>query len=229
MHWINELLDHVGIRIYRKNTYSHSTLSYSQEGEDMVLRRIFDTQHDGFYVDVGAHHPQRFSNTYYFYLHGWKGINIDPMPGVMELFNAIRPQDINLEIAISKERKELIYYMFDEPALNSFDQELSRSRDKTAYNIIGYKTIVTKTLAEVLDEYLPTGRLIDFLTIDVEGLDLEVLESNDWRRYRPSCVLVECTDYSLEDIGRNAVYRYLKERSYDLFAKTANTFIFTTR
>lgn len=226
MHWINELLDHVGIRIYRKNTYSHSALSYSQEGEDMILRRIFDTQHDGFYVDVGAHHPQRFSNTYYFYLHGWKGINIDPMPGVMELFNAIRPQDINLEIAISKEPKELTYYMFDEPALNSFDDQLSRSRDKAAYNIIGQKTIVTKTLAEVLDEHLPPNRQIDFLTIDVEGLDLEVLESNDWRRYRPSCVLVECTDYSLEDIGRNAVYRYLKERDYDLFAKTANTFVF---
>lgn len=228
MHWINDLLDHFGVRIYRSNTYSHSSFSYSQEGEDLILRRIFDGKVRGFYVDVGAHHPQRYSNTYYFYLHGWRGINVDAMPGSMTLFNALRPQDINVEAGIAKERKELTYYMFDEPALNTFDEELARGRDKTAYNIIGKKVSLTKTLAEVLDEHLPPKQGIDFLSVDVEGFDLEVLESNNWDRYRPSCILVECTDFSLEESEKNEVYRYLKRKNYLLVAKTANTIIVTT-
>jgi hypothetical protein len=60
--------------------------SYSQEGEDMVLYRTFETVKEGFYVDVGAHHPDRFSNTYKFYKQGWRGINIDAMPGGMDPF-----------------------------------------------------------------------------------------------------------------------------------------------
>lgn len=224
--WINGLLDHFGIRIYCKKAYSHSLLSYSQEGEDMILRRIFDGRRKGFYVDVGAHHPQRFSNTYFFYVRGWRGINIDAMPGGMDLFNLIRPNDINIEAAIASERREMTYFMFDDPALNSFDERLSGNRDKTAYNIIGSKVIFTRTLAEVLDQHLAPDRDIDFLSIDVEGLDLEVLESNNWDKYRPYCILVECVDHSLEGIEKNDVYRYLKGKNYDLFAKTANTFIF---
>lgn len=74
--------------------------SYSQEGEDMILHRIFERQCKGFYVDIGAHHPFRFSNTYLFYKRGWSGINIDAMPGSMNIFNKFRNRDINLEYGI---------------------------------------------------------------------------------------------------------------------------------
>ena len=76
--------------------------SWSQEGEDMILHRIFGGKKSGFYVDVGAHHPKRFSNTYFFYCHGWRGINIDAMPGRMKLFNQWRPKDINLEMGVAE-------------------------------------------------------------------------------------------------------------------------------
>lgn len=228
MRWINDLLGRFGLRIYGEGAYSHAFLSYSQEGEDMILRRIFGGKQKGFYVDVGAHHPQRFSNTYFFYVRGWRGINIDAMPGCMDLFNDLRPADINIEAAIASERKELTYFMFDDPALNSFDERLSRSRDKTAYHIIDRRVITTRTLAEVLDENLPPGQEIDFLSVDVEGLDLEAIKSNNWDKYRPCCVLVECVDHSFEGIEKSEVYVYLKEKNYDLFAKTANSLIFTS-
>ena len=79
-----------------KNNYfdGFSLKSYSQEGEDMILRRLFEKQKTGFYVDVGAHHPKRFSNTFFFYKKGWSGINIDAMPNSMRLFDKIRPRDI---------------------------------------------------------------------------------------------------------------------------------------
>ena len=66
--------------------------SYSQEGEDLVLRKIFKKQDKGFYVDVGAHHPKRFSNTFLLYKKGWNGINIDATPGSMKLFNKFRSE-----------------------------------------------------------------------------------------------------------------------------------------
>ena len=115
--------------IYYNNLLKYASLSYSQEGEDMILKRIFNEKKNGFYIDVGAHHPKRFSNTHYFYLKGWRGINIDAMPSSMKLFNKQRPKDINLEIAISDKKEVLTYYGFNESALNSFSKEISNQRD----------------------------------------------------------------------------------------------------
>ncbi|MFM5955986.1 MAG: FkbM family methyltransferase, partial [Dolichospermum sp.] len=97
-------------------------------------------------MDIGAHHPQRFSNTYYFYLKGWSGINIDAMPGSMKIFDDLRPLDINLEIPISDKSEILTYYEFDEPALNSFSLPLSQERIKTSnYKIIAETQLKTQT------------------------------------------------------------------------------------
>ncbi len=74
---------------------------------------------------MGAHHAQRFSNTNYFYWEGWRGINIDAMPGSMEPFKQSRPRDINLEIGVSESAQVLTYYAFNEPALNGFSKELA--------------------------------------------------------------------------------------------------------
>lgn len=106
----------------------YATNSYSQEGEDMILRRIFGNQKNGFYVDVGAHHPKRFSNTYYFYKKGWRGINIDAMPGSMKAFDKIRRRDVNIEKPISDQKQLLTYFAFNEPALNGFSRELTNER-----------------------------------------------------------------------------------------------------
>ncbi len=82
------------------------------------MSRYFENKKTtGFYVDVGAHHPLRFSNTYKFYKRGWHGINIDAMPGSMDLFNRLRHRDINLERAVSDSKQILTYYAFNEPAL----------------------------------------------------------------------------------------------------------------
>lgn len=86
---------------------------YSQEGEDVILARMFEHQSSGFYVDIGAHHPRRFSNTRLLAEKGWRGINVDPLPGVMKLFRKDRPADINLEIAISQARGFSPYFMFN--------------------------------------------------------------------------------------------------------------------
>jgi len=202
--------------------------SYSQEGEDMILRRIFEHQKTGFYVDVGAHHPKRFSNTYFFYKQGWRGINIDAMPGSMKAFRKFRPRDINLEIAIYSRKQRLNYYIFNEPALSGFSKELSESRDgfNNQYYIVEIKELETFTLEEILDKYLPDGQNIDFMNIDVEGFEFDVLQSNNWQKYRPKVILVEIRESDLEDLFKNEITIFLKNLGYKLFAKCFNTVFF---
>lgn len=206
----------------------YSTKSYSQEGEDLILKRIFEYKEQGFYIDIGANHPKRFSNTYLFYQKGWSGINIDATPGSMKRFNQIRPRDINLEVAIANEEKEMTFYMFDDPALNTFSKELAETRIKnTVYQLIEQKYLKTNKLGELLDTYLPEHQNIDFMSIDVEGLDLETLESNHWDKYIPKVILLEQSNFDFESKQDNQVLNYLSKKGYKFIAKTFNTLFFS--
>ncbi|MFV0419945.1 MAG: FkbM family methyltransferase [Dysgonomonas sp.] len=210
-----------------KNQYFNN-ISFSQEGEDLVLNRFFERQKTGFYVDIGAHHPMRFSNTYKFYLKGWRGINVDAMPGSMDVFNKIRPNDINLEIAVSNKQQILTYYIFNEPALNTFSEEIAQEHSEinSYYRITDKIKIKTESLVNILDLHLPSNINIDFMSIDVEGLDLSVLQSNNWDKYRPKMLLVEALYSELDSLTTNEVYLYLKRLNYKLVAKTYNTMFF---
>lgn len=196
---------------------------YSQEGEDAILNRYFDGRRKGFFIDIGALHPVRFSNTYFFYKLGWNGINIEPRPGSKKIFDSVRNKDINLEVAIASESKKLTYYSFNEPALNGFSDTISSEREKiSAYKIIDRLEITTHKLEAILDEHLSENQKIDFLTIDVEGLDYDVLLSNNWEKYKPEVVLIEDLNFSF--VSQNSPSsKYLTERGYELFAKTINT------
>lgn len=201
---------------------------WSQEGEDIVLSRALEGRSIGFYVDVGAHHPTRFSNTYHFYRRGWRGINIDATPGSMREFRKLRPRDINIECGVGLSSVPLNFYIFDEPALNSFSHELSAARNTidSRYKIIETTTVEVRPLREILQEYLPKGQRIDFLSIDVEGFDLSVIESNDWSAFRPSFVLVEIIGSSLAKIQNDPVAKYMASVNYEVFSKCAHTVIF---
>lgn len=212
-----------------KRLGDHAVLSYSQEGEDMILRRVFENRPRGFYVEVGAPHPTRFSNSYYFYKQGWNGINIDATPDSMSLFRNMRPRDVNLEFAISQEKETRDFFIFNDPALNTFDEKLARESEDCGYHILATKRLATHTLAEILAEYVPEGQRIDFLSIDVEGMDFAVIRSNDWRRFRPVILLVEMLGVSIEGARDLEMYNYLVQEGYDLFAKCVNTFLFQDR
>lgn len=204
-----------------------SFISYAQEGEDLVLRRFLEDRKGGFYVDVGAHHPRRFSNTYYFYKQEWRGINIEPSPAAITLFGQLRPRDINVMLGVAETPGELTYYLFNDPALNTFDQVLMQDRvAQTPYRIIGTTTVAVDRLEKILGGKLPGGQVIDFMSIDVEGFDLQVLRSNDWSRYRPEFVLVEALDFKLERASQHPVHMFMNGNGYELVAKTLNTLFY---
>lgn len=200
--------------------------SYAQDGEDLLLNRFIGDKEKGFYVDVGACHPKRFSNTYFFYQRGWRGINIDATPGYMDLFKIFRKRDINLEIPISRQSSILDFYLFEEPALNTFSKRSAEDYINSGTKLIKTIRIGTKPLSRVLDSYLPEGQRIDFMSVDAEGLDLEVLESNNWDKYKPAYVLVEELGFQIDKCQDSAIYNFLVNLEYKLVAKTFNTLFF---
>jgi FkbM family methyltransferase len=204
----------------------HKT-SWSQEGEDMILARIFEECEKGFYVDIGAHHPLRFSNTMFFYQKGWRGINIDALPGSMEEFRKVRPEDINLEIAVSNAEEESIFYIFNDSALSTFSENLVRVyQKKEEHFVVSEKRLTTKKLGSILKEHLPEGQIIDYLSVDVEGYEMNVLRSNDWNLYKPRVVLTEFLDFEADKLLRSDLYNFMHEKGYSFFAKTINTVFF---
>ncbi|MCX7308784.1 MAG: FkbM family methyltransferase [Afipia sp.] len=203
------------------------SLAYSQDGEDMVLRRLFERQSTGFYVDVGAHHPYRFSNTCYFHRRGWRGINIDPNPDTIAAFDLDRPGDINICVGVSDVSGNLSFNFFNEPALNTFDAALAAERARLpGYRLTGTRSVPVQRLDELLTQYLPSGQRIDFMSIDVEGFDLLVLRSGDWRRFRPHVLLVEARQRTFAALKDDPINSFAESNGYRLIAKTINTLIY---
>lgn len=197
--------------------------SFSQEGEDRILERFLEGQKTGFYVDVGANHPRRFSNTYLFYLKGWKGICIDPNSSLIPLYKSIRPKDIFVNEGVSNQESELEYFMYDEDALNTFDKPLTDWRlANTPYKVLSTKKIAVRTLKDILISN-QINEKIDIMNIDVEGLDYEVLQSNEWTKYRPTYLLVE----NLKQVN-SPIDIFLEKLDYSKVASTKNTYIFRT-
>jgi len=199
------------------------TYYFSQAGEDAILQALFhkklNKKEKGFYVDVGAYHPYKHSNTYLFYLNGWNGINVDACPGSMDLFKKLRPKDLNLEIGISDKKGELTYYFIDKDStMNSFSKE-------NLINIGMYKNVTkeipigVKSLEDILESQSNNFNHIDFLSIDVEGLDFEVINSNNWIKYKPDVIVIELNCIEINDIIENKTARFLRNLGYRIVAK----------
>jgi len=215
--------------IYRRIRYFlNKRKSYAQHGEDLALEGLVGhNKKEGFYIDIGAHHPYRFSNTRLFYKRGWQGINIDAMPGSMKPFRIFRRRDVNLEMGVGSGNGTLKFYCFEEPAYNTFSGHLVN--DQEFLKRVPLKKIVdvpVLPLKEILQQHLPPSTHIDFMSVDAEGFDMDVLKSNDWKLYRPDYLLVEEKlepGLPLSEIGI-----YLKEQGYSLISRLYITSIYGT-
>ena len=158
------------------------------------MSRLFPSR-SGTYVDVGAYDPTEFSNTRHFYDLGWTGLNIEPAPERFRRFEALRRRDVNVNVGIAATSGMRQFYELDPPTLSTFDaDEASRCASFPGHRIAATHQIEVRPLREVLAERLPGAR-IDFMTIDTEGYEGEVLRSNDWERFRPLVLLIEHRRY----------------------------------
>ena len=200
----------------RKLFLTGGEISYSQAGEDMILNCIFLSKRNGFYVDVGANHPTRASNTCFFYKKGWTGINIDAFPDAIKLFRKQRRKDINIETGVNDLKGTLNFYMFKDSSYNTLNEEWVDEIKKWS-SLKEVKRITVKPLFLILSQLNITS--IDFMSVDVEGLDLNVLKSNDWNSFRPKVVLVEDFNPGINIIN-STIYEYMSTLGYVYFCKT---------
>lgn len=165
--------------------------SFSQFNEDLLIDLIFLSKDVGFYVDVGANDPIFQSNTKRFYDRGWCGINIEPSKEQLDKFETTRFRDINLNIGIGLNKGNMVFYKLEgDSTLSSFNKNVANfMATKFGLSIIE-TTVNVLRLIDIYENYL-VDKHVDFITIDTEGSDLDVLKSNDWTRFRPSIIMVE--------------------------------------
>ncbi|RKT51904.1 FkbM family methyltransferase [Saccharothrix australiensis] len=165
-------------------------ISYAQNGEDVVLARLFHGRTDGRYVDVGAADAVEDSVTKHFYDLGWRGINVEPIPAQAERLRQARPGDVTLAVALGAHNgSATLHVVPDRSGWSTLDASLASAyRSELAVEEV---EVEVRTLADVLDEHPGP---VDFLKIDVEGAEQVVLEGADWSRHRPRVVVVEATE-----------------------------------
>ncbi|BAM86874.1 SAM-dependent methyltransferase [Bradyrhizobium oligotrophicum S58] len=202
-----------------------SSHHYSQEGEDILLKRLFGDRRSGFYVDIGAHHATRFSNTFALYRRGWRGINVDATPGSMSSFGLLRPRDVNLELAVSDQTDPLRMHLFREGALNTTNAELADSYVAAGWDKTGEIELRPKTLASIMDEFVPPGINVDLLSVDVEGAELAVLRSGNWDVYAPAVIIIEALSTPFAEMHQDPALRYLLARNYEVRFRLFNSVI----
>ena len=167
-------------------------ISYAQNLEDVVLNRVFRNKPTGFYIDVGAHDPVELSVTKFFYDLGWRGINIEPVPASFRNFEAQRPRDINLNLGLADRHDFMTLYEIEgHPELTTLDLEVASNTSKIVGSGIKEYQIEVRTLAEVCEMY--NINFIDFIKIDVEGREKDVIVGADFEKYRPTMLVVEAT------------------------------------
>jgi FkbM family methyltransferase len=201
--------------------------SYSSFGEDRLILKFLAKLPRGFYVDVGAHAPIDYSNTYALYQRGWRGIAIDPDPEAIASFQRERPEDKALQCAIGTETGEVTLHLFNDRSMNTVDEtSYQRTRLNPRKRYRGDIKVDQRTLAAVLAEHVPAGTVVDFINIDCEGVDLDVLRSNDWARFHPALLAVEDLNLDLERVTESHIFRFLRPLGYRLVSHLHYTSIY---
>ena len=206
-------------------------ISYSQCGEDLLvlfaLDMLFGVRPKN-YLDVGANHPFHLSNTALLYSKGGRGILVEPDPRLARQLRSKRPRDsiVQKGVHFSGDNKA-DFFMMDSPTLNTFSRE-----EMQRYVSMGHRLIRTAPVELIaINTLLEMAGPLDFMNLDIEGLDRAILEAIDWDVHRPACICVETLAYEMHDEPkkRSDIVEFMLARGYFLFADTFINSIFIDR
>jgi len=204
--------------------------SYSLFQEDLFIKEYFKKKTKGFFIDVGSYHPLDGNNTHLLYKNGWQGINFDINSYSIKLFEFLRKRDINIHSGISKKKSKLtMFYRKEINMLNTLEEKIAKIHFKNGYN---KKDIQVNTLNFFISKHLKKLKKIDFINIDVEGAELDVLKSLNFKHYQPQLICIEIHnikkmyDTNYEYLKTNSIYNYLVNRKYRIIWQNKYSFIF---
>jgi len=195
--------------IFIKHKFFIKRKTYSMEGEDLIILKYIDDIKNGFYVDAGSYHPLHINNTHLLYSKGWRGINIDISKYSIELFKFCRPDDVNVNLAVSNKPGQVKFYF-----QKKISQLITTKKDISLNRMQGNikeKYINSDTLTSIIEKTKFKNKKIDFLNIDVEGADYETLTSLDFKIYCPKIICIEITENNIED---SKIFKFLTNLNY---------------
>tara|TARA_B110001452_G_scaffold161159_1_gene134145 strand:+ start:952 stop:1569 length:618 start_codon:yes stop_codon:yes gene_type:complete len=199
-------------------------------GEDKFIKNYFKKKSSGFYIDAGCYHPLDGNNTHLLYKKGWNGINFDINFYSIKLFNFLRDRDVNINSGIScKKDKLTMYYRKEINMLNTLDPKIAKIRFKNGYK---KRSIKVNTLNFFMSKYFKNLKKIDFINIDVEGSEMDVLKSLNFKFYKPQLICVEIHNttkingVNYKYLKSNNIYKYLINKKYRVVWKKKYSFIF---
>jgi len=196
--------------------------SFSQSGEDIIMDFVIEGRGivNPTYLDIGAHHPFYLSNTYLFYKKGSRGVCVEPDPVLFKEIKKYRPKDICLNIGLGSKKGEAEFFIIDPPTLNTFSKEEAEHLAK-----MGHKTLRTLRLhvlpvKDILKEYFEQPPTI--VSLDVEGMDMEILNQFNLKRYRPEIFCIETVTYTKNRTGKkiDEIFDFMKKNKYKVYADT---------
>jgi len=204
--------------------YKSKKISFSLTSIDLLISYIFRNKRKGIFIDIGCNHPVYNNNTYLLYKKGWRGINIDLDEKSINLFNTFRKSDLNIKQAISSKAEEVdLYFYHNKSPINTINKDLVNFHKTKPKQI---KKIETKTLNSIIMKTPFANEKIDFMNIDVEGHELNVLKGFDLKKYSPTIIVIEyldlnvkkleITNFNLQNIINSEIYKYMINNNYTL-------------
>ena len=201
---------------------------YSQWGEDQFINQFFKDKIDGIYLDIGCFHPVMYSNTCLLHRKGWRGINIDINPTSIDLFNILRPKDTNLCTTIN-EIKETFEIYYDDPfsPVNTLDKQFYENLENKNNKNTKKLFVESKSIKEILN-ISKIDKSIDFINIDVEGMDYKILKNINLNRLKPKLISIETHNVDgLKSKDFESIVKLMKESSFSIYKRVGPTTLFS--
>ena len=213
--------------LYLKNFYKKKTGFYSQWGEDKYIDEFFKDKKVGFYFDIGAFHPIKYSNTCLLYKKGWRGINIDANKTSIDLFNIARPKDLNICAAISDKNSDIDFFIDHKLApINTLDKSVQKKMSSIFFKNVKIQKAKTQTINDIDKNSILLNKT-DFLNIDIEGFDYKALKQINLKDSKIKLASIE-THYPDGDKTNesDAIFSYLNDNNYEIYKRIGPTTLF---
>lgn len=220
-------LRNLALKYISKDTH----ISYSQTGEDLIVEFIFNSLgiKEISYLDIGSNHPINYNNTYLFYIKGFHGVSVEPDPKLSFKYKKSRPRDTCLNFGVGPSSLPFsIFYQMENANLSTFSKNEAENTQKSGEGkIIGTLKIPLKDINSVIIENFKMTP--NFISLDVEGLDKEIMKTFDFNSFRPEVFCIETITFSPTIGGGEKIteiFEIMKENGYEVFADTYINTIF---
>ena len=193
-------------------------LAYSHWGVDLIITKLLNSKNKGIYIDVGCHHPFLNNHSYLLYKSGWEGINIDIDYNSIDMFNFFRKSDVNIQTAVTDHKGEVdLFFYHNRAAKNTISKEFGSDAKEQ-------KKINSDTLNNIIENSKFKDSKVDFVSIDVEGNEMNVLNGFNLKKYKPKLILLEFIlpnkkefyEKDINEITNSEVYNFLIKNEYKL-------------